>query len=119
MGRLRWASAILAPGVLLLSASAAWAAPDPATCALRYLAAQQSADGSVGGQAGITADYVFGAAAAGFDPTLLSKSGGSSAVDELGTAIGGSLGNAALVAKVALAVIDARLDPTKIGRAHV
>jgi len=115
VGRLRWASAILAPGVLLLSASAAWAAPDPATCALRYLAAQQSADGSVGGQAGVTADYVFGAAAAGFDPTLLEKSGGSSAIAYLESAIGGSLGNAAIVAKTALAGLDAKLDPTSFG----
>ncbi len=115
MGRLGWASALLAPGVLLLSASAAWAAPDPATCALRYLAAQQSADGSLGGQAGVTADYIFGAAAAGFDPNQLRASSGKTAYDFLEAGAGGSLGNAALVAKEALAAIDGKLDPTDFG----
>ena len=115
MGRLRWASAILATGLLLLNVPAAWAAPDPATCALQYLASGQAANGSVGGQPGVTADYVFGAAAAGFDPTTLKKSGGSSAYDYLAAGIGGSLTNAALVAKEALAATDGKLDPTAFG----
>ena len=68
MGRLRWASAILATGLLLINVPAAWAAPDPATCALQFLASGQASDGSVGGAPGVTADYIFGAAAAGFDP---------------------------------------------------
>jgi hypothetical protein len=115
VGRLRWASAILATGLLLINVPAAWAAPDPATCALQFLASGQASDGSVGGAAGVTADYVFGAAAAGFDPTILKKSGGSTAFDYLEAGIGGSLTNAALVAKEALAAIDAKLDPTAFG----
>lgn len=118
MGRLRWASAILAPGLLLPIAniSTAWAAaPDPATCALQYLASVQATSGAVGGQPGVTADYIFGAAAAGFDPTTLKKSGGSSAFDYLEAGIGGSLTNAALVAKEALAAIDGKLEPTAFG----
>ena len=118
MGRLRWASAILATGLLLLipNVSTAWAAaPDPATCALQYLASVQATSGAVGGQPGVTADYIFGAAAAGFDPTTLKKSGGSSAFDYLEAGIGGSLSNAALVAKEALAAIDGKLDPTAFG----
>jgi hypothetical protein len=63
----------------------------------------------------VTADYVFGAAAAGFDPTILEKSGGSTAFDYLEAGIGGSLTNASLVAKEALAAIDAKLDPTAFG----
>ncbi len=115
MGRLRWASAILATGLLLLNVPAAWAAPDPATCALQFLASGQAANGSVGGSAGVTADYIFGAAAAGFDPTTLKKSGDSTAFDYLEAGIGGSLANAGLVAKEALAAIDAKLDPTSFG----
>jgi hypothetical protein len=120
--RRRWASAILATGLLLTfvppTLAKAPAATDPAaaaTCALRYLAAQQAADGSVGGQAGVTADYIFGAAAAGFDPTKLKASSGKTAFDFLEAGIGGSLGNAALVAKEALAAIDGKLDPTAFG----
>lgn len=115
MGRLRWASAILATGLFLIQVPAVWAAPDPATCALQYLASGQAANGSVGGAPGVTADYIFGAAAAGFDPTTLKKSGGSTAFDYLEVGIGGSLSNAALVAKEALAAIDAKLDPTAFG----
>jgi hypothetical protein len=115
VGRLRWASAILATGLLLLNVPAAWAAPAPATCALQFLASGQAANGSVGAQAGVTADYIFGAAAAGFDPTILKKPGGSTAYDFLAAGIGGSLGNAGLVAKEALAAIDGKLDPTSFG----
>ena len=122
MERHRWASAILATGLLLITVPVASAAsphaPDPAasaTCALRYLAGQQGADGSVGGQAGVSADYVFGAAAAGFDPTKLKASSGKTVYDYLEAGIGGSLGNAALVAKEALAAIDGKLDPTDFG----
>lgn len=115
MGRLRWASAILATGLFFVQVPAAWAAPDPATCALQFLASGQAANGSVGGQAGITADYIFGAAAAGFDPTTLKKSGGSTAYDYLAAGIGGSFDNAGIVAKEALAVIDGKLDPTAFG----
>ncbi|MFI5200441.1 MAG: hypothetical protein ACHQXL_08730, partial [Candidatus Limnocylindrales bacterium] len=115
MGRYRWASAILATGLLLVNVPAAWAAPDPATCALRYLAGQQAADGSVGGQPGVTADYIFGAAAAGFDPSTLKASSGKTVYDSLKAGIGGSLSNAALVAKEALAAIDGKLDPTAFG----
>ena len=118
MGRLRWASAILASGLLLLilNVATAWAAaPDPATCALQYLASGQVASGAVGGQPGVTADYIFGAAAAGFDPSTLKKSGGSTVYDYLEAGIGGSLTNAALVAKEALAAIDGKLDPTAFG----
>lgn len=115
MGRLRWASAILATGLLLVNVPAAWAAPDPATCALRYLAGQQTANGAVGGQAGVTADYIFGAAAAGFDPNKLKASSGHTAFDFLEAAAGASLTNAGLVAKEALAAIDGKLDPTSFG----
>lgn len=115
MGRLRWASAILATGLLLINVPVAWAAPDPATCALQFLASGQASDGSVGGAPGVTADDIFGAAAAGFDPTILEKSGGSTAFDYLEAGIGGSLTNASLVAKEALAAIDAKLDPTAFG----
>jgi hypothetical protein len=115
VGRYRWASAILATGLLLVNVPAAWAAPDPATCALQYLAGQQAADGSVGGQPGVTADYIFGAAAAGFDPSTLKASSGKTVYDSLEAGIGGSLSNAALVAKEALAAIDGKLDPTAFG----
>jgi hypothetical protein len=116
VGRLRWASAILATGLLLLNVSTAWAAaPDPVTCALQYLASGQATSGAVGGQPGVTADYIFGAAAAGFDPTTLKKSGGSSVFAYLEAGIGGSLSNAALVAKETLAAVDGKLDPTSFG----
>ena len=118
----RWASAVLATGLLLLTVPTTSAASPhalapaaSATCALRYLQGQQGADGSVGGQAGVTADYVFGAAAAGFDPTKLKASSGKTVYDYLEAGIGGSLTNAALVAKEALAAIDGKLDPTAFG----
>lgn len=115
MGRLRWASAILATGLLLVNVPATWAAPDPATCALQYLAGQQAASGGVGGQAGVTADYIFGAAAAGFDPNKLKAASGKTAYDYLEAGAGASLTNAALVAKEALAALDGKLDPTSFG----
>lgn len=140
MGRLGWASATLATGLLLVNVSPIWAvagappvpgeaAPPPAaaaraadlspaesaTCALRYLASEQAADGSVGDQAGVTADFIFGAAAAGFDPTTLKKSGSSTVYEFLEAGAGATLSNAATTAKDALAALAGKLDPSAFG----
>jgi hypothetical protein len=115
------ASAILATLLslpLVLAAPPASAAPptDPerATAALEYLLAAQRADGSIDGSLGETADFVFGTAAAGYDPdTLHGCTGGTGALEFLATASDGAAADAAATGKAVLAVVAAGGDPSR------
>jgi hypothetical protein len=129
MRRLAAASAILATLLVLPTARAAATVPIPdttpamapgaaltdadrAAAALEYLLAAQGADGSIDGSIGETADFVIGAAAAGFDPsTLRGCGGGTGALDFLATASDGASGDAAKTGKTILAVVAAGADP--------
>ena len=128
MRKLVVASAILAT---LLTAPLAQAAATPtqspapapttvqtdsqrATAALSYLLAAQKANGSVDSSIGETADFVMGAAAAGFDPATLRGCSGTttSALDYIATASDAAATDAAKTGKAALAVVAAGGDPT-------
>ena len=101
MRRLIVASAILAT-FLITPFGLAAATPAPstsptdserATAALGYLLAAQGADGSIDASIGETADFVIGAAAAGYDPaTLHGCSAGTGALDYLAAATDGASG---------------------------
>ena len=132
MRRLAAASAILAT---LLTAGAAVAAPPPptlsvgphspnvvssdserATAALEYLLAAQSADGSIDASLGETADFVIGAAAAGYDPATLTGCAATTAttagaLDFLAAASDAAAGDPAKTGKAILAVVAAGGDP--------
>lgn len=98
------------------------AAPAPAQAAadraLLFLSRAQAADGSVGGDAGVTEDTVLGTAAAGHDPNTLVACGGSTALGYLGgvadanytTLSAGQLG------KLILAVVAAGQNPRGFGK---
>jgi hypothetical protein len=108
-------AAVLAlPGSVAIGVPAALAAPDAATCALMYLHAQQGADGLLG-SAGVTDDYIFGAAAAGYDPRTLAAPGGASAFDYLAAHASGAAGDAGAISKLSLAAIVGHFDPTAFG----
>ena len=121
MRRLVVASAILAT---LLAVPLGSAAANPtlstsstdserATAALEYLLAAQRIDGSIDKSIGETADFVIGAAAAGFDPaTLHGCAGGTSALTFLATASDSAAGDAAQTGKAILAVVAAGGDPS-------
>jgi len=81
--------------------------------ALDYLLAAQSPDGSIDKSLGETADYIIGAAAAGYDPATLAgcTSGGTSALAFLATASDAAKSDAAQTGKASLAVVAAGLDP--------
>jgi hypothetical protein len=127
MRRLVVASAILATLLTAPLAQAAAAptqspAPAPATAqtdserataALSYLLAAQKANGSLDGSIGETADFVIGAAAAGFDPATLRGCSGSatSALDYIATASDAAATDAAKTGKAALAVVATGADP--------
>ena len=86
--------------------------PDRATAALAYLLAAQLPDGSIDKSIGETADFIIGAAAAGYDPaTLTGCSGGASALAFLATASDAAVGDAAKTGKAVLAVIAAGQNP--------
>lgn len=108
------AAALALPGSVAVGVPAALAAPDAATCALMYLHSQQGADGLLG-SAGVTGDYIFGAAAAGYDPTTLAAPGGATAYDYLAAHASGVAGDAGAISKLSLAVIVGHLDPTAFG----
>ena len=120
MRRLVVASAILAtllttPLGLAAAAYTSTPAPDSgrATAALEYLLAAQTPDGSIDKSIGETADFVIGAAAAGFDPaTLRGCTNGTGALDFLATASDAAATDAAKTGKAILAVIAAGEDPT-------
>jgi hypothetical protein len=123
MRRLVVASAILAT-LLTMPLSLAAATPtthpataptdaDQATEALSYLLAAQRGDGSIDASLGETADFVIGAAAAGYDPaTLHGCAGGAGALSFLATASDAAGGDAAKTGKTVLAVVAAGGDPT-------
>jgi hypothetical protein len=108
------AAALALPGAATIGEPAVLAAPDAATCALMYLHGQQAASGVVGSP-GATEDYIFGAAANGFDPTTLAAPGGASAYAYLGANAAAIVGDAGATAKLTLAAIVGRLDPTAFG----
>jgi hypothetical protein len=119
MRRLVVASAILATLLTTPLGAAAAAtrvpAPDPkgATAALEYLLAAQSADGSIDKSIGETADFVIGAAAAGYDAaTLRGCAGGTGALEFLATASDAAATDAAKTGKTILAVVAAGEAPT-------
>jgi len=123
MRRLVVASAILAT-LLTMPLGAAAAAQtthpaigptdsDRATAALEYLLAAQGADGSIDGKLGETADFVIGAAAAGYDPaTLKGCDGTADALAFLATASDAAADDAAQTGKAILAAVAAGADPT-------
>jgi cell division septation protein DedD len=83
-----------------------------ATAALEYLLAAQSSNGSIDSSLGETADFVIGAAAAGYDPsTLRGCSGGTGALSYLATASDAAASDAAKTGKAILAVVAAGGDP--------
>jgi len=120
MRRLVVASAILAT-LLILPLAGVAAAPNPAVlptdseravAALSYLWAAQRPDGSLDKSLGETADFVIGAAAAGYDPaTLQGCAGTATAVDYLATASDAAAGDAAKTGKTILAVVGAGGNP--------
>jgi hypothetical protein len=122
MRRLVVASAILAT-LLILPLAGVAAAPsalpstvptdtERATAALGYLLAAQKTNGSIDGSIGETADFVIGAAAAGYDPaTLHGCAGTATALDYLATASDAAAGDAAKTGKTILAVVAAGGDP--------
>ncbi len=92
--------------------SAASADSERATAALEYLLAAQQTDGSIDGQIGETADFVIGAAAAGYDAaTLQGCAAGTSALSFLATASDGAATDAAKTGKTILAAVAAGADP--------
>jgi hypothetical protein len=121
MRRFAVASAILAALLALPAAQAVAARVNPstattdtdrATAALEYLLAAQASDGSIDGSIGETADYVIGAAAAGFDPaTLRGCAGTTGALDFLAAASDGASGDAAKTGKAVVAIAAAGGDP--------
>ncbi len=122
MRKLFVASAILAT-LLILPLAGVAAAPNAlastvptdserATAALDYLLATQKTNGSIDGSIGETADFVIGAAAAGYDPaTLHGCAGTATALDYLATASDAAAGDAAKTGKTILAVVAAGGDP--------
>src|SRR5450759_1144268 len=120
MRRLVVASAILAT-LLILPLAGVAAAPHPAVqptdseravAALSYLWAAQRPDGSLDKSLGETADFVIGAAAAGYDPaTLQGCAGTATALDYLATASDVAAGDAAKTGKTILAVVAAGGHP--------
>jgi prenyltransferase beta subunit len=115
------ASAILAAILVIvvgaLSPVPGRAQTDPASRAIRFLASQELADGSVPGFSTYDATefYVIGAAAAGYDPNQLRNGTGTAAVDYLksqavpATADGGNSG------RLLIAAVAARQDVTNFG----
>src|ERR1035437_6797669 len=122
MRRLVVASAILAT-LLTMPLAGVAAAPNAlpataptdserATAALSYLWAAQRPDGSLDKSLGETADFVIGAAAAGYDPaTLQGCAGTATALDYLATASDAAAGDAAKTGKTVLAVVAAGGNP--------
>jgi hypothetical protein len=83
-----------------------------ATAALEYLLAAQRIDGSIDKSIGETADFVIGAAAAGYDPaTLHGCTGGPGALTYLATASDSAAGDPAQTGKAILAIVAAGGDP--------
>jgi len=121
MRRIVVASAILAALLTWPLTQVAASPPNPslagtdsqrATAALEYLLAAQSPNGSIDGSLGETADFVIGAAAAGYDPsTLKGCGGGTGALSYLAGASDGAAGDAAKTGKTILAVVAAGGDP--------
>jgi prenyltransferase beta subunit len=116
------ASAILAAILVVvvgdLSPVPGRAQTDPASRAIRFLASQELADGSVPGFGGFydgTEFYVIGAAAAGYDPNQLRNGTGTAAVDYLksqavpATADGGNTG------RLLIAAVAARQNVANFG----
>ncbi|MFI5258329.1 MAG: hypothetical protein ACHQ01_01785 [Candidatus Limnocylindrales bacterium] len=120
MRRLVVAGAILAT---LLTAPLSLAAATPAlstaptdseraTAALEYLLAAQHSDGSIDASLGETADFVIGAAAAGYDPaTLQGCAAGTSALSYLAAASDTAAADPAKTGKAILAVVASGGNP--------
>jgi len=110
--------AVLAVGLARLPVTVQ-AQNDPASRALRYLASQQLADGSVPGfsPAQATEDFAIAAAGAGYDPTTLKASSGTSDYDYLSAPANLSLETAEAggTGRLIEAVVAGRLDPTNFG----
>ena len=99
------AAATLTPSVLPTDS-------ERATAALEYLLAAQAPDGSIDGSIGETADFVMGAAAAGYDPaTLHGCADGTGALGFIATKSDDVVADAAQTGKAILAVVAAGDDP--------
>ena len=79
-----------------------------------YLHSKQGSDGAVAAP-GVTEDFIFGAAAAGIDPSTLAATGGTSAYDYLAVHAAAVAGDAGASGKLSLAVLVGRLDPSTFG----
>jgi hypothetical protein len=130
MRRLIVASAILATILITpfgLTAATSTPSTSPtdserATAALGYLLAAQGADGSIDASISETADFVIGAAVAGYDPATLHGCGaGTGALDYLATASDGVkvVADAAATGKAILAVVAAGDDPASFQGRHL
>jgi hypothetical protein len=108
-------SALLVVAILAAPIAALAAPPDPATAALAYLAGHQGADGSIASSAGPTEDFILGAAAAGYDPNALSSCAGPTAYAYLLTKVASQTATAGGTAKLILAVLAGKQDPTAFG----
>jgi hypothetical protein len=111
------ASAILAAGIAIATPLAGRADCDPATRALAYMATQQMADGSIAADPGPTEDYVFGAAAAGYDPNTLAAASGKTVFDYLSNSanLSKETASAGKTGKLILAVVAGGLNPSSFG----
>ncbi|MGD0121233.1 MAG: hypothetical protein ABSC46_01585 [Candidatus Limnocylindrales bacterium] len=108
-------TAPLGPAAATPTPSVAPTDSDRATAALEYLLVAQQADGSIDASIGETADFVIGAAAAGYDPaTLQGCSGGTGALTFIATKSDDAkvVADAAQTGKAILAVVAAGGDPT-------
>jgi hypothetical protein len=105
------ATAIMASAGMPASAQTTSAA---STAALQYLGRQQSQDGSLPGfsPATETENYIWGAAAAGFDPnTLKAKGSCTSVFDYLGANLAAETKTAGATAQLVLAVLAGGRNP--------
>ena len=112
----------LAGALICAGATTTHAQAGAATRALGYLESQQSAkDGSLAGGFGVNDLYVIGAAAGGFDPSLL-RNGGPSVLDYLSAnaaaacpAAGGSSASAGGCGELIQTVVAAAMNPKAFG----
>ena len=93
------------------------AAATSGVTALRFLASQQAADGHVDGfsPAQGTEDYILGAVAAGYDPSLLRAASGTSALDYLAAHVGAATSTAGSTGRLLETVSAAGLGPNFAG----
>ena len=95
----------------LVAAPVAQAQNDPASRALRYLAAHQAADGSLDSSVGETEDFVLGLAAAGYDPGAQRSAAGHTPLDFLAAHVSAATADAGKISKLIVALVASGSDP--------